>query len=208
MSTRLPCSTPSESSTTPNRSPPCSTGYRITMDEEEEDNAYAPWAQWDEGSNHCLYLPGICIHACPAFPGARRNLHLQTRPFKPGTVIAPITLKGISELHPALRPRDSKMDTLTPNVASSSRQGFLSAGPSSPYLGSPRSLPPPSPGPAPDVPDGRWLAKLIEIDQAFENTSTSVAASQMRNALNNLADTVEDPIEKKVGVDLDSHLRS
>lgn len=34
--------------------------------------------------------------------------------------------------------------------------------------------------------------------QAFENTSTSVAASQMRNALNNLADTVTDPEDKKV----------
>ncbi len=33
--------------------------------------------------------------------------------------------------------------------------------------------------------------------QAFENTSTNVAASQMRNALNNLADTVNDPAEKK-----------
>ena len=35
-------------------------------------------------------------------------------------------------------------------------------------------------------------------DQAFENTSTSVAASQMRNALNTLSDTVKDPQEKKV----------
>lgn len=34
--------------------------------------------------------------------------------------------------------------------------------------------------------------------QAFDNTSTSVAASQMRNALNRLADTVEDADEKKV----------
>jgi UTP--glucose-1-phosphate uridylyltransferase len=34
--------------------------------------------------------------------------------------------------------------------------------------------------------------------QAFENTSTNVAASQMRNALNKLADTVTDPNEKKV----------
>ncbi|KIW81346.1 hypothetical protein AYO20_09303 [Fonsecaea nubica] len=33
--------------------------------------------------------------------------------------------------------------------------------------------------------------------QAFENTSTNVAASQMRNALNSLADTVKDPAEKK-----------
>lgn len=44
------------------------------------------------------------------------------------------------------------------------------------------------------------LAKLMSADndKAFENTSTSVAASQMRNALNNLADTVEDPAQKKV----------
>lgn len=34
--------------------------------------------------------------------------------------------------------------------------------------------------------------------QAFENTSTSVAASQMRNALNNLADTVTNDEDKKV----------
>ena len=34
-------------------------------------------------------------------------------------------------------------------------------------------------------------------DQAFENTSTSVAASQMRNALNVLCDTVKDEAEKK-----------
>lgn len=40
--------------------------------------------------------------------------------------------------------------------------------------------------------------KLTDAHQAFENTSTSVAASQMRNALNNLADTVKDPKEKKV----------
>jgi hypothetical protein len=37
-----------------------------------------------------------------------------------------------------------------------------------------------------------------ESQKAFENTSTSVAASQMRNALNNLADTVADPEEKKL----------
>jgi len=40
--------------------------------------------------------------------------------------------------------------------------------------------------------------KLTCNDKAFENTSTSVAASQMRNALNNLADTVTDKEEKKV----------
>lgn len=34
--------------------------------------------------------------------------------------------------------------------------------------------------------------------QAFENTSTSIAASQMRNHLNKLSDTVSDEQEKKV----------
>jgi UTP--glucose-1-phosphate uridylyltransferase len=37
--------------------------------------------------------------------------------------------------------------------------------------------------------------------QAFENTSTNVAAAQMRNALTNLADTVKDPEQKKVSLD-------
>ena len=40
--------------------------------------------------------------------------------------------------------------------------------------------------------------KLSVHSQAFENTSTSIAASQMRNALNNLTDTVKDPEQKKV----------
>lgn len=41
--------------------------------------------------------------------------------------------------------------------------------------------------------------QLTDTTQAFENTSTNVAAAQMRNALTNLAETVEDPKEKKVG---------
>jgi UTP--glucose-1-phosphate uridylyltransferase len=40
---------------------------------------------------------------------------------------------------------------------------------------------------------------------AFDNTATNVAASQMRNALNNLADTVEDPeLKNKFENELDS----
>lgn len=40
---------------------------------------------------------------------------------------------------------------------------------------------------------------LIQVSsQAFENTSTSVAASQMRNALNKLIDTVPNADDKKV----------
>ena len=42
------------------------------------------------------------------------------------------------------------------------------------------------------------MAKLSVRSQAFENTATNIAASQMRNALNNLTDTVKDPEERKV----------
>ena len=42
------------------------------------------------------------------------------------------------------------------------------------------------------------MANKAFFAQAFENTSTNVAASQMRNALNNLIDTVKEPSEKKV----------
>jgi hypothetical protein len=37
----------------------------------------------------------------------------------------------------------------------------------------------------------------INALQAFENTSTNIAAAQMRNALTNLAETVKDPEQKK-----------
>lgn len=44
----------------------------------------------------------------------------------------------------------------------------------------------------------RSKADKCSAMQAFENTSTNVAASQMRNALNNLTDTVKDPEQRKV----------
>jgi hypothetical protein len=39
---------------------------------------------------------------------------------------------------------------------------------------------------------------LTDYAQAFENTSTNVAAAQMRNSLTNLAESVTDPEQKKV----------
>ena len=47
---------------------------------------------------------------------------------------------------------------------------------------------------------------MNQLTQAFENTSTSVAASQMRNALNQLADTVDDPAVKKVRLQISRSL--
>lgn len=40
-------------------------------------------------------------------------------------------------------------------------------------------------------------APLTSNAQAFENTSTNVAAAQMRNSLTNLAESVKDPEQKK-----------
>ena len=50
------------------------------------------------------------------------------------------------------------------------------------------------------------LTNSAAILQAFENTSTNVAASQMRNALNKLADTVTDPSEKQVSTSCPSNV--
>jgi UTP--glucose-1-phosphate uridylyltransferase len=44
--------------------------------------------------------------------------------------------------------------------------------------------------------DGHILMDAVLQD--FQNTSTRVAASEMRNALNKLADTVTDPKEKQL----------
>lgn len=48
-----------------------------------------------------------------------------------------------------------------------------------------------------DVPGSGRKHGKSQSSFAFDNTSTSVAASQMRNALNKLADSVEDPAAKK-----------
>lgn len=41
---------------------------------------------------------------------------------------------------------------------------------------------------------------LTDNGQAFENTSTNVAAAQMRNHLTHLAESVKDAEQKKVGL--------
>lgn len=47
--------------------------------------------------------------------------------------------------------------------------------------------------------DPRRTGPLLTADgQAFENTSTNVAAAQMRNHLTSLAESVDDPEKKKV----------
>ena len=153
---------------------------------------------------YCLYLPGVCVHVsqvilgpqdledtrgdAPSIDGPpgvdetrksdRRELHHDVNTF-PERFTFHFFKPPPLHLHPFFQ-------NITP--------------PETPSLPAMASLPPSAP-PTPELehPDCREIAALICADKAFENTSTSVAASQMRNALNNLADTVSDPEEKKVG---------
>ena len=118
----------------------------------------------------CLYLPGFCIHSVPA--AAEDELHHIIPNFPAGLIFHPFVEHPIHE-HPAFRSPLPPQRNPSPLVMH--RRIPFVTGPSLPEL-----------------------AMLINDDKAFENTSTSVAASQMRNALNNLADTVTDPEEKKV----------
>jgi hypothetical protein len=131
-----------------------------------------------DDSKYCLYLPGICIHSFPVSSDmGKGELHLDVSPFPEGLTFHFLKTPPL-HLHPACQ-------LATPSQISA----FSNMGSISPTTLSPQPL---------KHPDICELAKLICHDKAFENTSTSVAASQMRNALNNLADSVSDPEEKKV----------
>jgi hypothetical protein len=135
---------------------------------------------------YCLYLPGICIHvssvSCDTDTDTdsdtgRSELHFDVNPFPQDFVFHFFKSPPLHQ-HPAFEPFTPPYTPALASMASASSS--------------------PLPSPQLEYPDGHKLAKLISDDKAFENTSTSVAASQMRNALNNLADTVQDPEEKKV----------
>jgi hypothetical protein len=152
------------------------------------------------GVNHvmgdvCLYLPGVLMHW--ERPG-KNILHHESRAL-PRTLrfISAIPTKAPITQHPAFR---QALTMATFHISSSvSPQSAPSLKPDENVVSPPLTpLPLPLPLLLPKNPTLEEVAKLIDHDQAFENTSTSVAASQMRNALNNLADTVEDPTEKKV----------
>lgn len=155
----------------------------------EATNAMEEQIKW------CLHLPTYRTYHLRR---GSYELHIRCDDLPPTISFSPIIRPDIN-LHPAFRrsrregfyggyvlaPVD--MDTIDSSMPSLPAR--LADGESSPDLA------------ATDVssnPTLQDVAKLISNDQAFENTSTSVAASQMRNALNNLADTVTDPTEKKV----------
>lgn len=168
-----------------------------------------------EGGEVRLYLPGVLIHWKK--PG-QNVLHHSSKALPKTLRFCSAIIPNTSEqalrtesfphqgslqktqdlsLHPALR-QSTTMSTfdLPLSISPLPLTPSLSAGNTVSDVASPPLTP------LPKNPTLQEIAQLIETnhDQAFENTSTSVAASQMRNALNNLADTVEDPEEKKVRI--------
>jgi UTP--glucose-1-phosphate uridylyltransferase len=136
--------------------------------------------------DHTLYLPGVLMHWARE---GRDTLHHKSTSC-PKALLFGYTRAAPPPLaeHPAfIKPQD-EMNSSSP----ASPDAFLQ--PIDDVASAPLT-----PLPVPAEPTLRDIATLIDHEQAFENTSTSVAASQMRNALNNLADTVQDPDEKKVG---------
>lgn len=131
-----------------------------------------------EESRYCLYLPGICMHVFPVSSDTGKSeLHLDLDKSPDGFTFR--TFKALPlHLHPALQP-PTPFESPTLSIMVSESSSAL-------------------PSPQLENHHGTAPSKLTSHDKAFENTSTSVAASQMRNALNNLADTVADPEEKKV----------
>lgn len=157
----------------------------------------------------CLYLPGVCLHNVPSNPGGE-PIHLEVRDLT-NTFI-----------HHSIQHRPSHEEPLPEEhplgAEDYSRTGLSGRSPNDVGLPGQKLEPAELPKPIPkqhtmhsDLPsplaysekNGGGLAltevaELINHDKAFENTSTSVAASQMRNALNMLADTVTDTEQKKV----------
>lgn len=169
----------------------------------------------------CLYLPGVCIHAVPVSPGRDEELHLQLPHLPSGFRFHHFELSSnpeyssevdefLSDIHPAFRslsptppsPLFGPSFQADLHSFSSTKQNYTAEAFIDFISPCPQKV-------------SRWTRKFVfepamhsiaklqktaklTYDEAFENTSTSVAASQMRNALNQLADTVKDPEEKKV----------
>ena len=120
-----------------------------------------------------LYLPPVAVHDVPAHMNGERTkqeLHLGI----PNIRFSRFSASYLMKAHPALQRFPTR--------------GALLVQPRVPIRYSESTAPM----------EPQFRAMLTSGKKAFENTSTSVAASQMRNALNNLADTVSDPEQKKL----------
>lgn len=146
-------------------------------------------------SRWCLYLPGICMHAVPA--SCRQgsgDLHLELDPFPTALKFQSLsTHEAVIQQHagvgatcsPPIPDRHpGRIASTASTIASSSSEDFREEQEENWFTAEQEE---------------NW-AWLTVIKKAFENTSTSVAASQMRNALTALADTVKDPQTKEVSI--------
>lgn len=166
---------------------------------------------------HCLYLPGHCIHVVPANSELFEQLHHEPVDGQPKTLKSwpifkydnkrhPIFLKSPQKVIPEKSPANAGPFHQDPYSATAVSNSSLCR----PDLQNPPLRLPPEASAMPLAAPLLCLltetlpaqqaqqVKMLTNEKAFENTSTSVAASQMRNALNNLADTVTDPVHKKV----------
>lgn len=182
---------------------PAKLGHGHDMEEIYSDaEEYQEERPWDKPYKYTLYLPGVCIHVAPTGPRNNEELHWQQRSF-PGLAFEAIvvTVQKTPLCHtlgPLYRISHLSDDSASAHLPCLQIAQNLACNCQVPIMSAPTTSLTEFPVPKENNPDSTVIAKLICADKAFENTSTSVAASQMRNALNNLADTVEDPKEKKV----------
>lgn len=140
-----------------------------------------PWTPWT------LYLPGICIHSVTE-DNREDPLHLQSPSPRAQTL----------KYQPFTFYEAGKEPILLEHPLSTQETTILG------FMRTEAAALPCSSAHAASAPSNLYSSSTsVETStngnkQAFENTSTSVAASQMRNALNNLADTVTDAEDKKV----------
>jgi hypothetical protein len=129
------------------------------------------------------------MHAVPA--SRRRgtgNLHLELDPF-------PTALK-----YQSILARETVIQDRAQGLAPKSPPSSDVPAPDIPARHPARMASPVASNASEDTSFEEELTMLTDIEKAFENTSTSVAASQMRNALTALADTCKDPHEKEVSI--------
>jgi hypothetical protein len=138
-------------------------------------------------SRWCLYLPGICMHAVPA--SCRQgsgDLHLEVDHFP-----AALKFHSVPTREAVIQERAEVVDTASSPPPIPARHPGRMASTASTVASSSDEF---------SEEEEERFAWLTIIEKAFENTSTSVAASQMRNALTALADTVKDPQQKEVSL--------
>jgi hypothetical protein len=171
-----------------------------TRDTEDSYDDCPPIVQRTTSYKNCLYLPGVCLVVYPTVSAATGPLNMRVNPWPSNFDFNKISSSEVGrELYLDWKRVIEREEQEPPLEIKQTYQ--------------PRSVPPTQilmlarlrrvrAKLAKRVPNlfksVEHHKKLTTGTQAFENTSTSVAASQMRNALTALADTCTDPNQKEV----------